>query len=284
MMKQALQCLAFSASMLACVPAGAALSPDPTGLWYDPAESGWGLTLAQQGDTVFAVLFVYDQANHPAWYVASEVQAPASNPPGGPIVTGTLYRTMGPWFGGAFDPHAVGMAPVGTLTLQYVGPGQQSLQVGYVIDGTAVSKSVQPQTWRDASALLPGTYEGGLWITGKSATTCEDLGFGPFDAVHAFNFQVLADAPDVIRFLWGTGIDTVCVAIGQYAQRGQLGSITGTIGCGDITTIAATNTGPSPSQLQLTGLAINEHGFAGAASVLRGSCTYTGHIGGVRHP
>ena len=32
---------------------------DLTGLWFDPAESGWGLSLARQGGTTFAVLFVW---------------------------------------------------------------------------------------------------------------------------------------------------------------------------------------------------------------------------------
>ncbi|HEX3096798.1 MAG TPA: hypothetical protein VHQ02_03725 [Usitatibacter sp.] len=31
--------------------AHAAITPDPTGLWFDPAETGWGLGVAQQGDT-----------------------------------------------------------------------------------------------------------------------------------------------------------------------------------------------------------------------------------------
>jgi hypothetical protein len=272
--------LAVVASAFCCGLSTAAMDPDPTGLWFDPAESGWGLTLAQQGDTVFAVLFVYDSTNHPVWYAASDLRAPASNPPGGPEVAGTLYRTAGPWFGGPFDPHAVSVTPVGTLTLHYAEPARQSLQVGYVIDGIAVSKSVQPETWGDGSAALFGTYEGGLRITGKSSAACDDIPFAPTDTSRAFNFQVIPDAPGHLHLIWGTGIDTLCLAVGQYAQHGQRGFVTGAIACGPAGTIA----NAAPSQLTLADLLITEHGFAGAATAQRGSCTYTGHIGGVRRP
>jgi hypothetical protein len=281
MLKQALRCFALSAWMFACGHAGAALSPDPTGLWYDPAESGWGLTVSQQGDTVFAVLFVYDQANHPVWYVASDLEPLALMPPGGPMVLGNLYRTTGPWFGGTFDPHAVGVTAVGTLSLQYLGPSPQSLQVGYTIDGTTVAKSVKPQTFGDNSALLLGTYEGGLRITAKSSPACDDVSFGPADPLGAFTFQVLQDAsggPGHVHFIWGTGIDTMCLAVGQFAQQGQLASFTGVLACGPAPDLANAN----PFQLQLTALAITAHGFAGGLSAQRDGCTYTGHVGGVR--
>lgn len=272
--------IASAACALASGLAAAAMTPDPTGLWFDPGESGWGLTLAQQGDTVFAVLFVYDSGNRPVWYAASALRGPAVDPPGGPLVTGPLYRTVGPWFGGPFDPHAVSATPVGSLTLRYAEPAHQSLQVSYDIDGTTVSKSVQPQTWSDGSALLFGTYEGGLRITGKSSANCEDIPLGPTDTSRAFNFQVIADAPGHLHLIWGTGIDTICLAVGQYAQRGQRGSVAGAIACGPAATLA----NAEPSQLQIADLSITKHGFAGAATIQRGSCTYTGHIGGVRQP
>ena len=166
-----------AACAIAAAHATAAMTPDPTGLWYDPAESGWGIALAQQGDTAFAVLFVYDPASHPAWYFASDLATPETfGPvPGGPGLSGTLYRAMGPWFGGAFDPRAVTPTAVGSLSLQYTDANHRSLRVDYVIDGTTFTKLVQAQTWRDDFArLLPGTYEGGMWLTGKSATNCED--------------------------------------------------------------------------------------------------------------
>ena len=44
-----------------------------TDMWFNPAESGWGLNLIHQGDTLFATLFVYGPDGQPRWYVASSL-------------------------------------------------------------------------------------------------------------------------------------------------------------------------------------------------------------------
>ena len=54
--------------------AAGGMVPDPTGLWYIPEESGQGAAIVQQNDTVFVVLFVYDDQRRPAWFVASSVR------------------------------------------------------------------------------------------------------------------------------------------------------------------------------------------------------------------
>src|SRR5258707_9007695 len=42
-----------------------------TGLYFKPDESGWGLNLVEQGNTLFGTLFVYDTSGRPKWYSAS---------------------------------------------------------------------------------------------------------------------------------------------------------------------------------------------------------------------
>jgi len=275
--------LAGLATVFASTAALPMVAPDPTGLWYDPAESGWGLSISQQGDKLFAVLFVYDPANRPVWYVASDIETPTGTV-FTPVlsVSGKLYRTMGPWVGGAFDPHAVTMTEVGTLTLGFTQPGPQPLRVSYVIDGVTVERSAQPQTWGGNAANLVGNFEGGLQITNKSAA-CDDLGIAPPPRV-AFKFQGTATGLGQFRFLWGR-VDTFCAASGRYVQKGQFGSLTGRIGCADVGSVDLSAVPrPGDPQLQLDGLVINEHGFSGAATVLSGTCTYGGHFGGVRLP
>jgi hypothetical protein len=279
-----LRYVAWMACALASAQARAAVSPDPTGLWYDTAESGWGLSISQQGDKLFAVLFVYDQANRPVWYVASDIDTPS-----GTIftpllsVSGKLYRTAGPWFGGTFDPHAVTVTEVGTLTLGFAQPIPQPIRVTYVIDGTTVEKAAQPQTFGTSAANLVGNFEGGLQVMGKSSATCGDLGIAPPASV-AFKFQGTATGLGLVRFLWGR-VDTFCAASGRYTQKGQFGSLTGRVGCAangnlDVSSVPA----PDDPQLQIDNLVINAHGFSGAATVQSGTCTYTGSIGGVRLP
>ena len=43
---------------------------DLTGLWYDPNESGWGLSLDTQGDTRVAIVYYYDENNLPTWSIS----------------------------------------------------------------------------------------------------------------------------------------------------------------------------------------------------------------------
>ena len=40
---------------------------DRTGSWFDPANSGWGFSLTEQGDVFGGVLFTYDAAGEPTW-------------------------------------------------------------------------------------------------------------------------------------------------------------------------------------------------------------------------
>ena len=45
-----------------------AQSPNLVGFWYKPAESGWGLSIQQQGTRTFAVWFTYNAQAKPVWY------------------------------------------------------------------------------------------------------------------------------------------------------------------------------------------------------------------------
>jgi hypothetical protein len=151
--------LAVLSAFAACDTAVAAgMSPDPTGLWFDPAESGWGLSLVQRDDTIFALLLVYDEARRPTWYVASDVTAdgPSGMDPGAMQYTGVLYRTAGPWFGGAFDPQSLSSAAVGTIRLQYA-PGTQgrTMDLAYAVNGVSTVREVEPQLQPRAVSTEP---------------------------------------------------------------------------------------------------------------------------------
>ena len=259
----------------------AALTPDPTGLWFDPAESGWGLGLAQQGDTVFATLFVYDDAHRPAWYVASSMKDDGRETfvAAPPVFVGTLFRTSGPAFSGAFDPKAVSSVPVGTISITYSDASGTRLALQYTIDGVQVSKTVQRQTWGDNAQNLAGRYSGGLVITTAATAACPGVNFTPPSGV-PFGISI-ASGPlaGELRLTWGTGIDTLCSIDGTYTQQGQLAAVSGTLGCAPIGF-----TLPRDISAQVTQLVGNANGFSGAVSLQQGSCTYSGHIGGVRLP
>jgi serine protease len=72
--------------------------------WAAPggSESGWGVNLTHQGDTIFATWFTYDHDRTPMWLVAT---APKIAPG---TYMGTLYRFSGPPF------NAVPFLPLGS--------------------------------------------------------------------------------------------------------------------------------------------------------------------------
>jgi hypothetical protein len=267
----------LAGAFVACAPgATAGMSPDPTGLWYDPDESGWGLSLVQQGDIVFAALLVYDESHRAAWYAAPAMQPSTLFVPGGAQSTsdasGVLYRTSGPWFGAPFDRTQVSAAPVGQMRVTYTGADGQALSVTYTIDGRDVAKTVRPQTWSGNRARLEGAYAGGLYVPAHTGD-CP-----PIDVMGArtSTLQVQPNAqPDGVRITWGTGIDTVCLLEGAYAQSGQLGALTGTLMCGPVAGVMPMGA------VRVTGMQVSEHGFAGLATLSRDGCTYRGHFGGV---
>ena len=84
-------------------------------LWWNPAESGAGLTITQHvSNNPFIVWYTYNATGAPVWRVV----------PGGTwndrAFTGDMYETTGPaYFAGAFDPARVASRKVGTATLRF---------------------------------------------------------------------------------------------------------------------------------------------------------------------
>ena len=126
--------------------AGLAASDNASGLWWNAAESGWGLNLNQQGTTLFATLFNYDVGagltNRPLWLVlpAGVQQADGS-------FRGALYQTTGPAFNASpFTPiGATNLAEVGTMQITFLGKAQATLQ--YTVNGTSTVKNITPQAF-----------------------------------------------------------------------------------------------------------------------------------------
>lgn len=109
-----------------------------TGLWWDPAESGWGLNIAQNAEgAIFATWFVYGADANPVWYSVSEGQRTSAED-----FTGPIYRSTGPEFHGAFDPSKVARAPVGIATFSF-GPDYSRGVAVFSIDGQQIVKQIR---------------------------------------------------------------------------------------------------------------------------------------------
>jgi len=261
----------IAAFLFASATAQAALTPDPTGYWYIPNESGWGMVIAQQGDVLFVTLLVYDEQKRSSWLVASNVRDS-----GGGVFSGSLYRTTGPWFAGAFDPAAVQLETVGTLSVQ--STGQASLRLAYTVNGAQVTKSVSRMTWGSNFTRFAGAYFGGMTVALAFLPQSSGCPSAPTYFAPGTSFRINLAAPDTVAMISGEGIDVVTLIGGQYKQSGQSGTITGAIFRGNVA---------SPIHIadaQFTNLLVSEDGFTGHISLTMTNCVYEGSIGGIRRP
>jgi hypothetical protein len=114
---------------------------DYTGIWWNPQESGWGLSLHQSPtNVVFGAWFIYNAAGQPEWYTLQGGQWTSST-----TWTGTVYRTTGPFFAGpGYDPRLVLIQASGTATLEFKQtPGAEDIgRFTYVIGNVTATKPI----------------------------------------------------------------------------------------------------------------------------------------------
>jgi hypothetical protein len=137
-----------------------------TALWWNPAESGWGVNLNHQGNILFSTLFTYDSSRAPLWLVMSNGAMQSD----GATFTGDLYRTTGPAFNAnPFTPiGAANLAKVGAMTVSFTDVNGATLR--YTVNGVEVTKAIQRQVFGTrAASCLPTTQ------SRASATNYQDL-------------------------------------------------------------------------------------------------------------
>ena len=116
-------------------------------LWWNPAESGWGVNVTHQGNILFATLFNYAADGTGIWLILSRGDRQAD----GSSFTGDLFRTTGPAFNAVpFTPITqANLTRVGTMTFAFQSGNTGTLT--YSIDGVSVTKPIQRQTFAASS-------------------------------------------------------------------------------------------------------------------------------------
>lgn len=127
--------------------------------WAGPQENGWGVSIVQHGETLFAVLYVYDDGRQPTWYVMSGGSWDASHT----TYTGDVYAPHGASF---FQYNAacfsVG-ASVGTVAFTF--SGETAAILDYSIRGATGRKAISRQPFGPpAVAQTPGLAD--MWWGG----------------------------------------------------------------------------------------------------------------------
>jgi hypothetical protein len=196
-------------------------SADLTGIWWVPTESGWGVNIIQQSQILFVTFFIYGQNGQPTWVVGPDIASQGVNSSGNLVFSGALYQTTGPWFGnGFFDPTAVGVTQVGSVTFSFSGYGNG--QVTYSVNGVQVTKNIVPQNWLTNN--LSGTYLGAVY--GLSASC--SLPIATSSALLAFTVtQSGSNAAITIAEANGNN----CIFTGTTTAVGKLVNIDGNYVC-----------------------------------------------------
>jgi hypothetical protein len=163
--------------------------------WAGESESGWGVNLNHQSDTIFATLFTYAADHSPLWLVATmKKQLDGS-------YTGDLYQTTGPAFN-ASPWTAITPTIVGKMSTNFTAKSKGTLV--YDVNGTGVTKDIT----REAFGTAP---------------TCT---FTSASRVAAKNYQDLWwHAPAETESGWGVNFthhdDTIVATLFTYAANGK---------------------------------------------------------------
>lgn len=186
-----------------------AQSTDYTDLWFNPAESGWGVTFTQNEDLIYMTFYVYGAARQPVWYFAVTNRDTSGN------FAGPVYTTTGPFFGGSFDPSTVSGRTAGFATFHPTSAFQGTIT--YTSDGAGHSSYIERQSLKNI--LVGGSYQ--TVYTGSQSGCFNQADNRSISEVS----QIVASQtfrPDTIRLDFFRNGVLSCSMAGPYAQSGKL--------------------------------------------------------------
>jgi len=260
----------FGAALLAALalstPAAASTySIDWSDLWGggqpNPTENGWGLNLIQQGDVIFATMFVYGTDGSARWFSASSLA-----PSGGPMSwSGTLAQTSGPYFGTTWNNAQVVPTVVGTMQLNFAAANAGTLT--YSVNGVTVTKAISRFSLRAPN--LAGRYLGGMIARCTNGT--DVLIFDTLTVSQNGNGLSMQ-----VDFFNASGLQSRCTFNGTLATTGRTGSIFGSYSC------TFGSTPGNSGTFTISNLESSINGFNGTLNASDQFCTSSGRFGGVR--
>jgi hypothetical protein len=136
-------------------------------IWWNPNESGWGLTIADHETNLFAVWYTYDVSGRPTWFTV----------PGGTFTqsrrffSGDVYATTGPCYSApAFDTNLVRATRVGSATIDFAPADLPSgwARFSGSIGATGWSRTITRQPFGNASTSWGSDYTDIWWYAPES--------------------------------------------------------------------------------------------------------------------
>ena len=143
------------------VPIKASATPWQDMWWAGTAENGWGVSVVQHGDTLFSVIYAYDAAGKPTWYVMPGGKWDADKR----VYSGPLYVPRGsPFDNYRASDFSVGSA-VGQATIRFVDGSNADLE--FTVGGVSGRKRISRQLFGLQETPLAGSF-GDMWWGGPT--------------------------------------------------------------------------------------------------------------------
>ncbi|QJR15367.1 hypothetical protein [Usitatibacter palustris] len=192
--------------------------------YWDPVESGWGLSVSHGSFGLFAILFVYSSEARDAqgrglaqWYVMPEmsplpIPEPVPDPPPPPSgYRGTIYATQGTPFTQPFNAAGVTLTSIGDATLSTISGTTATLT--YRIGAQSVTKVLR--RFETAPLPLVGRYRVSMntFISACSLRLTID---------ETWTFERAADGGLLVS---RTDVDGAVLGVREPVQLAQLGKL-----------------------------------------------------------
>lgn len=143
-------------------------------IWWNPAESGWGVNLFQQGSVMFGTWFTYGEGNRDKWYVMSRGLRQSDGSFKGELTEATRGVPF-TQINAAPALNAADLRTVGELSFRFIN-GESGIMT-YTVDGVTQSKNIRRQVFSapqqicrsgvavdlESDWLWPGNPSGGVF-------------------------------------------------------------------------------------------------------------------------
>jgi hypothetical protein len=185
----------------------AAAVVDRTDIYWNPAESGWGVNFIMSNTFMFATFFIYGLNGQPFWVTANMTEGANG------VWSGPLYQTAGTFYGAPWNPGQQTTVPVGTAT--FTPTNSFSGTLTYNVGTTTVVKQIQRQTL--TTTPMGGSYSGAVQ---SIFTNCNDPNLnGP--ERYFTDVQVTQNASGAFQLAFETLFGPVTIT-GTLVQNGLL--------------------------------------------------------------
>ena len=224
-------------------------------LWWTPAESGWGVNVAQQADVMFITFYIFGPTGQPVWYTALVVDQ-GVQPDGTRLFSGNLFHSTGPYFGGPYSASIVNTSHVGSASFR--GTSTTEATLTYVVGNVSVVKQIERFSLRADN--FSGSYLGGTSDITSNCVLAANNGFrseesGVFTVAHIGSVMEIRSP--------------ACTYTGSHQQQGQVSRFDGNYTC----------TNGASGTVSFFDMRIEPGGISGRYTGHGSACDFSGNLG-----